>query len=98
MSGERDWNVFDKMPRPLSRPQLAERDRLDMLFAQTFTTPAGAEVLRHLRAVTIEQPAWVPGQDPSQGFAREGQNSIVREIERRIARATQGPPQETKRP
>jgi hypothetical protein len=91
-----DWDVFNETPRPLSRPQLAERYRVDVLFARAFSTAEGAEVLRHLRAATIEQPAWVPGQDASHGFAREGQNSIVREIERRIARARSGPPQEGK--
>ena len=37
--------------------------------------------------MTIEAPAWVPGQDSSYGYVREGQNSLVREIERRIVRA-----------
>jgi hypothetical protein len=31
----------------------------------------------------------VPGADPSFGYAREGQNSLVREIEQRIRRANE---------
>ena len=47
----------------------------------------GAKVLTHLRSVTIEQPAWMPGADASFGYSREGQNSLIREIELRIRRA-----------
>lgn len=72
--------------------QLLERYRVDLLYARTFASIEGAQVLAHLRKLTIEQPAWIPGQDASHGFAREGQNSIVREIERRIRRAAEGPP------
>jgi hypothetical protein len=76
------------------RAALIERYRVDTLFARVFGTTEGAELLHLLRGQTIEQPAWVPGQDSSHGFAREGQNSLVREIERRIARARLGPPPE----
>lgn len=92
MSTDRDWDVFSEAPMPASRPQLDEMRRMDRLFAQTFETPAGREVLQWLRKRTIEQPSWVPGQDPGQGYCREGQNSIVRDIERRIARAKQQTP------
>lgn len=76
------------------RAALIERHRVDTLFARVFSSAEGAELLRVLREQTIEQPAWIPGQDSSHGFAREGQNSLVREIERRIARARLGPPRE----
>ena len=62
-------------------------DELDRMFAKTFATQAGKRVLTYLRRTTIEQPTWYPGEDASHGYAREGQNSIVREIERRIDRA-----------
>jgi len=52
-----------------------------------FGTPSGRKVLAHLRQMTIEQPAWYPGAEASHGFAREGQNSIVRYIEQCIQRA-----------
>jgi len=39
-----------------------------------------------LKGVTLDQASWYPGEDPSHGFAREGQNSIVREIIKRIER------------
>jgi hypothetical protein len=90
---EGDWDVFkETAPLPGSSRQLEEQRRIDRLFAQTFETPAGREVVAYLRKKTIEQPCWIPGQDASQGYSREGQNSIVREIERRIARAIKAAP------
>jgi len=62
-------------------------DELDKKYLKTFATKTGREVLEHLRRITIEQPTWSPGEDSSYGFAREGQNSLVRDIERRINRA-----------
>jgi hypothetical protein len=61
-------------------------DDIDLIMARTFGTQEGQLALKWLREQTIEQPGWVPGQDASHGFAREGQNSLVREIERRIRR------------
>jgi len=62
------------------------QDELDLMFVRCFSTEAGAEVLDYLKSVTLDQPSWYPGEDPSHGFAREGQNSIVREIMRRMER------------
>lgn len=68
-----------------SRKQTAsEAPEIDKAYAVCFATSAGQKVLQHLRNLTIEQPTWYPGEDASHGFAREGQNSLVREIERRI--------------
>lgn len=91
----RGWADLDEDPNGirLNPADLTERYRVDMLYARAFASEAGQAVLAHLRSQTIEQPAWVPGEDPGFGFAREGQNSIVREIERRIRRAAEGPPQ-----
>jgi len=66
---------------------LEQAEELDRTFAKCFSTKAGRTVLEHLRKITIEQPTWSPGEDPSHGYAREGQNSIIRDIERRIIRA-----------
>jgi len=76
-----DESVFQTL-----NPSHTDRDDLDMAFVRCFSTKEGQTVLEHLRKTTIEQPTWYPGEDASHGFAREGQNSIVREIERRITR------------
>ena len=65
------------------------QDDIDIAYVRCFSTEAGQEVLDHLKAMTLDQPSWFPGEDPSHGFAREGQNSIVREILRRIEKGRQ---------
>jgi hypothetical protein len=79
------WEFFEPPPAQ-EQPQAQD---IDILMARTFATEEGRQVLAWLRRVTIETPAWAPGQEASFGYAREGQNSIVREIERRIERAKQ---------
>lgn len=91
MTGE-GWDGLDESPQ-LDPAAAQAQYRLDMTYARAFASEAGQAVLAHLRSQTIEQAAWVPGQHHSLGYAREGQNSIVREIERRIRRAAEGPPQ-----
>ena len=59
---------------------------LDRLYKKTFRTPEGQKVLEHLESITIKQPCWIPGQNHSLGYSREGQNSIVREIKKRLER------------
>ena len=67
--------------------QASEENEIDLLITRVFSTEDGVKLLEWLRSITIEQPTWYPGEDPSHGFAREGQNSLVRELERRIKRA-----------
>lgn len=66
--------------------------------AAAFMTPAGRVALAKLREVTIDQPTW-PAEGrggfydaAAYGFAREGQNSIIRHIEACIELAEKGPP------
>lgn len=85
--------------------QSMEQYRVDKMFFDLFYSNAtGREVLDFLRQQTIEQPCFFPSAHPlgggqfvtlsagEQGLIREGQNSIVREIEFRVGRAMQGPP------
>lgn len=81
--GLRDFNP-DELKHSVQK-----QEELDVAFVRCFETHEGQAVLDYLCRVTIEQPAWYPGEDPSHGFAREGQNSIVREILRRIERGKQ---------
>jgi len=79
------WDFFEQPP-----DQAADNKQdIDILIARTFSTEEGRQVIAWLRQVTIEVPSWVPGQEASYGYAREGQNSLVREIERRMERAKQ---------
>ena len=82
MAESEGWDFFE----PQGDAQDQPKDEIDVLMVRTFSSDEGQRVLKWLRQVTIEAPAWVPGQDPSFGFAREGQNSLVRELERRMMR------------
>jgi hypothetical protein len=82
------WDGVDSSVTHLEMPNSAQRD-IDIQFKRCFDSEAGKKVLEHLRTITVDQPAWVPGADPSFGYAREGQNSLVREIEQRIKRANE---------
>jgi len=64
-----------------------EQEDIDRLYLRVFGSEDGQKLLTHLRSLTIEQPTWYPGEDASHGYAREGQNSLVREMERRINKA-----------
>jgi len=58
---------------------------LNKLFAATFSSEAGKEVLRHLRQITIESVSG-PNIGGNELFHREGQRYIVGLIEQRIGR------------
>jgi hypothetical protein len=81
-----DWDVIRDFAAPIKGAADSQAD-MDKLYAHLFMSPEGQKVLADLRSRTIEQPSWFPGEDASHGFAREGQNSIVRMIEERIKRA-----------
>lgn len=74
-----------------SDTQVVELDQkhidINLLFARTFGTDEGQKVLAWLRDSYLEQPSWQPGADSSFGHWREGQNTVIREIEARIKRA-----------
>ena len=77
---------FDSDDEEIATVNFAQPSQLDFLYANVFNTADGRKVLEHLKSVTIDQPSWFPGDDPSFGYSREGQNSIVREIITRLRR------------
>jgi len=84
-SGWEGIEVLDLEEKRKSKPK-DNQIELDKAFARTFDTEEGKKVLNYLMHKTLEQPTWVPGLDNSYGYAREGQNSIIREINQRIER------------
>ena len=81
------WDGLQTVDPKIAEKQQVDKDDIDRLYLRVFASDDGAKLLTHLRSLTIEQPSWYPGEDASHGYAREGQNSLVREIERRIKRA-----------
>lgn len=79
------WDDLREVEAPALSVDQAAKD-LDKNFVRTFSTEEGKVVFDYLVSMTLDQPAWYPGEDPSHGYAREGQNSIVREIIKRIER------------
>ena len=60
---------------------------LDRLALRVFSNDDGQKLLAWLRQTVLEQPVALPGSDSSYAYYREGQNSIVRDIEARLIRA-----------
>ncbi len=81
------WEGLQAAAPDVNKSQQVDKDDVDRLYLRVFGSDDGQKLLTHLRSLTIEQPTWYPGEDASHGYAREGQNSLVREIERRIKRA-----------
>lgn len=64
-----------------------KREDLDRLCLRVFGGEDGDKLLKWLREAVVEQPVALPGSDPSYAYYREGQNSIVKDIEARLIRA-----------
>jgi hypothetical protein len=77
---------WDEIEPDVSIPEDRKRDDLDILIARTFSTENGQKVLAWLRETYLENPSWQPGAESSYGFYREGQNAVIRDIEKRIKR------------
>ena len=80
MSG---WEDLETPPVAEPNPK---RDDLDIWVVRTFATEEGKKVLAWLREQYLESPAWQPGAESTFGYWREGQNSVIRDLEKRIAR------------
>lgn len=83
------WEGLRTVEPQMRLTQQDNQDDIDRLYLRVFGSEDGQELLTHLRSLTIEQPTWYPGESASHGYAREGQNSLVREIEKRMQRARQ---------
>ncbi|NTV06735.1 MAG: hypothetical protein HGA59_09570 [Chlorobiaceae bacterium] len=85
-------NILDPLglntEQELLAKDAAESMGIAQAFAQCFLSDSGKKVLEYLRSKTIDQPTWVPELGEKHGYAREGQNSIYREITRQIEYAT----------
>ena len=81
MSG---WDDLEAMQQSLEPRESSDTDKLCL---RVFGTEEGQKLLKWLRDVTVEQPCWGPGSDPSYGYFLEGRCSLIKEIESRINRA-----------
>lgn len=79
------WEDLEATPQPMQADQVSVD--LNILVARVFGTDEGKKVLAWMRGFYLEQPCWQPGADASLGQWREGQNSVVRDIEARIRKS-----------
>jgi len=77
------WDAFDNNADP------KKVDELTLLYGKVFKTSEGQRVLAHLRQMTIDQPVFVAGEDPSFGYVRAGRSEIVRMIETRVEKSNE---------
>ena len=63
------------------------REDLDRLALRVLGDEDGQKLMDWLRQSVLEQPVALPGADPSYAFYREGQNSVIRDLEARINKA-----------
>jgi hypothetical protein len=76
-----DWEQPD-----LSQVEQAESKKYELnhQFRACFESPSGKVVLEWLKSHTLDTPTWWPAADYNKsvanGFFREGQNSLIRQI------------------
>lgn len=80
------WEGLQEVLLDVRDSQQAVED-LNKLCLRVLGTEDGKKLMGWLRSSVLEQPVAVPGSDPSFAFYREGQNSIVRDLEARITKA-----------
>jgi hypothetical protein len=64
-----------------------KRDDTNRLCLRVLGTEDGEKLMEWLRQTIVEQPVALPGSDPSYAYYREGQNSIIKDLEARLIKA-----------
>jgi len=80
------WEGLNEISLDIRDSQQAVED-LNKLCLRVLGTEDGKQLMRWLRASILEQPVAPPGSDSSYAYYREGQNSIVRDLEARLIKA-----------
>ena len=73
---------------PLPVPETeSQQGKVDRALAHILDTPDGEVLYSWLENNFLLQPTWAPAYDTDFGFFREGQNTLIREMIHRAARA-----------
>jgi hypothetical protein len=81
------WEDLDQALPLDIRDVNQKRDDVDRLCLRVLGGEDGEQLIKWLREAVVEQPVALPGSDPSYVYYREGQNSIVKDLEARLIRA-----------
>ena len=80
------WEGLEAQKQDI-RDEKQQREDINKLCQRVMGTEDGKKLMEWLRQTIIEHPVAVPGADPSFAFYREGQCSVVRDLEYRIKQA-----------
>lgn len=83
------WDDLEQPPTDVRGVQ-QKRDDTDRLFLRVLGNEDGKQLMAWLRQHYVEPPVATPGVDASFAHYREGQRSIVQDIEARLRRAING--------
>lgn len=84
MTIKEGWEGIEPVLPEDIRDEKQQREDISKLCLRVLGTEEGQKLMVWLRQTIIEHPVAVPGADPSFAFYREGQCSVVRELENRI--------------
>lgn len=84
MAVEEGWESLNAIKSDIRDASQARDDLAKLCLRVLGTTEDGKKLMAWLRQAMIEHPVAVPGADPSYAFYREGQCSVVRDLEARI--------------
>ena len=69
------------------REASTKADDLNKLCLRLLGSEDGQKLVQWLTEAYLNQPVAVPGSDPSYAFYREGQNSVIRDLQARLIKA-----------
>jgi len=82
------WDELEAIGQATDIREVSQlREDTDRLVLRVLGSEDGQALMRWLRDTILEQPVAVPGASSDYAFYREGQNSVVRDLEARIKRA-----------
>jgi hypothetical protein len=81
------WDDLEQALPLDTRDVQQQRDDTDRLVLRVMGDEDGQKLMQWLRQSVLEQPVALPGSDSSYAYYREGQNSILRDLEARLIRA-----------
>ena len=80
------WDDLESAPKDIRKATQAVDD-LNRLCLRVLGDEDGEAFIKWLVNTYLDQPVAVPGSDPSYAFYREGQNSVIRDLQARLIKA-----------
>lgn len=89
------WDLDEKQSDEVLINAKRKQYEIDQLYYEVFTSKHGKKLLDMLTKNILEASTWSPFSDPQKaiynGFAREGQNTIIRAFKDGVERIKQAP-------